>query len=38
MEKPFGFLDTLKNLAIYDAEDDKSDEEEEQNPDKAAAA
>ena len=38
MEKPFGFLDTLKNLAIYDAEDDKSDENEEEDPQKAAAA
>jgi hypothetical protein len=37
MEKPFGFLSTLKSLAIYDAEDDKSDEEE-NDPEKAAAA
>jgi len=28
MEKPFGFLDTLKNLALHDDEEDKSDVEE----------
>jgi len=38
MEKPFGFLATLKSLAIYDAEDDKSDDEEDPDSEKAAAA